>query len=50
MLKNPSLLGNFEQKILRHLFECKEKDESASHISRQLDTLQPAVFRSIKSL
>ena len=50
MLNNPILLGRLQQKILRHFFECKEKDESASHISRELDTLQPAVFRSIKSL
>ena len=50
MIDNPLLLGELQQKILRHFFECKEKNESASHISRELDTLQPAVFRSIKSL
>src|SRR5215211_5259305 len=43
-------LTDLQQKILKHSIECTEKNESVSHISKELDTLQPAVFRSIKSL
>ena len=43
-------LSDLQQKILKHILECKEKNESVSHISKKLGTLQPAVFRSIKSL
>ena len=43
-------LSNLQQKILKHIVECTQKNESVSHVSRELNTLQPAVFRSIKSL
>jgi DNA-binding MarR family transcriptional regulator len=43
-------LSNLQQKILKHIVECTHKNESVSHISRELNTLQPAVFRSVKSL
>jgi DNA-binding MarR family transcriptional regulator len=43
-------LSDLQQKILKHVVECTDKNESVSHVSRELNTLQPAVFRSIKSL
>jgi DNA-binding MarR family transcriptional regulator len=43
-------LSDLQQKILEHSIECKERNESVSHISRELNALQPAVFRSIDSL
>src|SRR5215216_6389143 len=43
-------LSDLQQKILKHIVECAEKNESVSHISKELGALQPAVFRSIKSL
>src|SRR5215211_6029767 len=43
-------LSDLQQKILKHTIECTEKNESVSHISKELAALQPAVFRSIKSL
>ena len=43
-------LSDLQQKILKHSIECKERNESVSHISRELNALQPAVFRSIDSL
>jgi len=43
-------LSDLQQKILKHTNECTEKNESVSHISKELGALQPAVFRSIESL
>jgi DNA-binding MarR family transcriptional regulator len=43
-------LSDLQQKILKHTIECTERNESVSHISKELNSLQPAVFRSIKSL
>lgn len=43
-------LSDLQQSILKHIIECTEKNESVSHISKELNALQPAVFRSIKSL
>jgi DNA-binding MarR family transcriptional regulator len=43
-------LSDLQQKILKHSIECKERNESVSHISRELNALQPAVFRSVDSL
>ena len=43
-------LGYLQQEILKHFFTCREKTETVSHISKQVKSLQPAVFRSIASL
>lgn len=43
-------LGDLQQKILKHLIECQDNGESVSNVSKELQTLQPAVFRSIKYL
>jgi hypothetical protein len=43
-------LSDLQQKILKHFFECPESNENISHISKEINALQPAVFRSIKSL
>jgi DNA-binding MarR family transcriptional regulator len=44
---NPLELGVVQQKILRHFFECEEKHENVSHISKALEILQPSVQRSV---
>jgi hypothetical protein len=44
-------LGEVQQKILRHFFDCKDKEpESVSHISMKLGLLQPSVYRSVDLL
>ena len=43
-------LSSLQQKILKHFFECAAIEETVSHISKEINTLQPAVFRSINSL
>lgn len=42
-----SELGDVQKKILKHFFECKDREpESVSHISKEIDILQPSVYRS----
>ena len=43
-------LGELQQKILKHIFECTSKSENASHIAKSLGLAQPTVFKSIQSL
>lgn len=44
-------LGEVQQKILRHFFDCKDKEpESVSHISKALGLLQPSIHRSVDYL
>jgi hypothetical protein len=44
-------LGEVQQKILRHFFDCKDKEpETVSHISTKLGLLQPSVYRSVDLL
>lgn len=43
-------LSDLQQKILKHFFECTVKNDTVSHISKEINSLQPAVFRSINSL
>jgi DNA-binding MarR family transcriptional regulator len=43
-------LGELQQRILKHIFECTSKSENASHIAKSLGLAQPTVFKSIKSL
>jgi hypothetical protein len=52
-------LGNLQQEILKHFFECKfiraigrltQDHESVSHIARSLGRAQPTVFKSIQTL
>jgi hypothetical protein len=44
-------LGEVQQKILRHFFDCKDKQpESVSHISKSLRILQPSIYRSVDLL
>jgi DNA-binding MarR family transcriptional regulator len=44
---SPLELGAVQQKILKHFFECEEKYENVSHISKALGILQPSVQRSV---
>jgi hypothetical protein len=43
-------LGELQQKILKHIFECTSKSENVSHISKSLSLAQPTVFKSVQSL
>jgi len=43
-------LGEVQQKILKHFFECGEKLENVSHISKALGILQPSIQRSVGEL
>ena len=43
-------LSILQQQILKHFFNCKQEMENVSHISKEVNALQPAVFRSIQSL
>jgi DNA-binding MarR family transcriptional regulator len=43
-------LGELQQKILKHIFECTEKSENANHIAKSLRLAQPTVFKSVQSL
>lgn len=47
---NPLELGEVQQKILKHFFECEEKLENVSHISKALGILQPSIQRSVGEL
>ena len=43
-------LGDLQQKILKHIFECKSKIENATRIAKSLDLAQPTVRKSVESL
>jgi predicted transcriptional regulator len=43
-------LGDLQQKILKHIFECQSKTENATHIPKSLDLAQPTVRKSVESL
>ena len=43
-------LSELQQRILKHFFACTEKTDTVSHISKEINSLQPAVFRSVNSL
>jgi hypothetical protein len=43
-------LGELQIKILKHILSCDSPTETVSHISRNIDALQPAVFVSTKVL
>src|SRR5919112_2028207 len=43
-------LGELQQRILKHIFECTSKSENASHIAKSLGLAQPTVFKSIQPL
>ena len=43
-------LGDLQQKILKHVFECSSKAENTSHIAKSFGLAQPTVWKSIKSL
>jgi DNA-binding MarR family transcriptional regulator len=47
---SPLELGAVQQKVLKHFFECVEKHENVSHISKALGILQPSVQRSVAYL
>jgi DNA-binding MarR family transcriptional regulator len=50
MISTLEQLSELQQKILKHFFECSSEKETVSHISKQINALQPAVFRSVSSL
>ena len=43
-------LGELQQKILKHIFECKSESENVSHIAKVLRLKQPTVYESIQLL
>ena len=43
-------LGDLQQKILRHIFECKSETENTSHIAESFGLAQPTVRKSVESL
>jgi DNA-binding MarR family transcriptional regulator len=44
-------IGELQQRILRHFFECQDQiPESVNHIASSLGVAQPAVFKSVKLL
>ena len=43
-------LGELQQRILKHIFECSEKLENVNHIAKSLGLAQPTVFKSVQSL
>jgi hypothetical protein len=43
-------LGELQQKILKHIFNCASDSENVSHIANALGLKQPTVYESIKSL
>lgn len=43
-------LGGLKTKILKHMLTCHTKIESVSHISKEVNALQPDVFRSTKTM
>ncbi len=42
-------LGNLQQEILKHIFEC-DKIETVSHLARSLKRKQPTIFKSVQLL
>jgi hypothetical protein len=52
-MKNPYTkhqLGELQQKILKHIFDCTSESETVSHIAKVLGFRQPTVYESIQSL
>lgn len=48
---NRTGIGELQQRILRHFFECQDQTpESVNHIANSLGVAQPAVFKSVKLL
>jgi DNA-binding MarR family transcriptional regulator len=43
-------LGELQQRILKHIFECSERSENVNHIAKSLRLAQPTVFKSVQSL
>jgi predicted transcriptional regulator len=44
-------LGELQQKILKHMVECKEESqETVNHIAERLNLAQPTVFKSVQLL
>ncbi|PWU79205.1 MAG: hypothetical protein DLM72_18665 [Candidatus Nitrosopolaris wilkensis] len=43
-------LSELQQRTLKHFFGCTERTDTVSHISKEINSLQPAVFRSVDSL
>jgi DNA-binding MarR family transcriptional regulator len=43
-------LGELQQKILKHIFNCTADAENASHIAKALGLKQPTVYESVQSL
>lgn len=43
-------LGELQIEILKHILSCDAQTETVSHISRNIDALQPAVFVSTKAM
>lgn len=43
-------LGELQQKILKHIFNCTADSENVSHIAKALGLKQPTVYESIQSL
>ncbi len=43
-------LGELQTKILKHMLSCDARNETVSHISKEINALQPDVFRSTKVL
>jgi DNA-binding MarR family transcriptional regulator len=43
-------LGELQQKILKHIFNCTADSENASHIAKALGLKQPTVYESVQSL
>jgi DNA-binding MarR family transcriptional regulator len=43
-------LGELQQRILKHIFECTSKSENTNHIAKSLGLAQPTVLKSIQLL
>jgi DNA-binding MarR family transcriptional regulator len=43
-------IGELQQKILKHIFECTSESENANHIAKSLGLAQPTVLKSIQLL
>ena len=43
-------LGELQQKILKHIFNCASDSENVSHIAKAIGLKQPTVYESIQSL
>lgn len=43
-------LGNLQERIIKHMVECRLESENTNHIGKALGLSQPTVFKSIQSL